>query len=410
MRIVIGRKTQLLPQKNLKMTFDTNVLHAATVSATLSVTILAALLSWSQRGMNPSRAILAMFFAVFAISEVDSISAVLIESTPRTFRDGSELAGYAANFWLGPLFFVYVRAITGIWYTPGNQRITNRHFILPGAATVFAIGTFVLLEITHETRQEGSLSGLETIVLTFVHYAFMGLSFALAVQWAVYVVWVVYVQAKHVERLKQYYASTEGMELRWVSILACALGIYVLQHLIGQIMILQGGQDLVGPLFDSFLVLLVVTALALWSLRPAPDLEKATRTLAEIEPPKEPKYEKSALDAAQSERISRKLMHAMQKDCLYRDPNLTLGMLAKHIGVSPNYVSQTLNQTLGQSFFEFVNSWRIREAMPLVAKGEATILAIAYEVGFNSRSSFYSAFKRETGQTPTSYKSDSAGS
>jgi len=392
------------------MTFDPNVLHAATVSATLSVTILAALLSWSQRGTNPSRATLAMFFAVFAASEVDSIATVLIESAPRIFRDGSELTGFAANFWLGPLFFVYVRDIAGMWHMPGDRRKIIRHFMLPGAATVFALGAFALLEITHDSRQEGSLSGLETLVLTLVHYGFMFLSVALAVQWAVYLVWVVYTQAKHVERLKQYYAGTEGMELRWVSILACALGIYVLQHLIGQIMTLQGGQDLVGPLFDSFLVLVVVVALALWSLRPSPDLEKATRTLAEIERPKEKKYEKSALDAAQSDRIARKLVRAMEQDGLYRDPNLTLGMLAQHVGVSLNYVSQTLNQNLGQSFFEFVNSWRIKEAMPLVAKGEATILAIAYEVGFNSRSSFYSAFKRETGQTPTSYKSETAGS
>lgn len=394
----------------LIMTFDTNVLHAATVSATLSVTILAALLNWSQRRMNPSRTTLASFFAVFAISEVDSISSVLIETLPQMIRDGSEFAGFAANFWLGPLFFVYVRDIAGMRLKPAGRRTIARHFLLPGAATVFAIGTFVLLEITHDNRQAGSLSDAEALVLTFVHYGFMFLSVALAVQWAVYVVSVLYTQAKHVERLKQYYASTQGMELRWVSVLACALGIYVLQHLIGQILILQGGQDLVGPLLDSFLVLLVVMALALWSLRPSPELEKATSALAEIEPPKERKYEKSALDAAQSERIARKLERAMEQDCLYRNPNLTLGLLAQHVGVSLNYVSQTLNQNLGQSFFEFVNSWRIKEAIPLVEKGDATILAVAYEVGFNSRSSFYSAFKRETGQTPTSYKSGKAGS
>lgn len=390
------------------MTFDANVLQAALISATLAVTLLAALLSWSQRQINPSRATLAMFFAIFAASEVDFIATLLIETSPRFFRDGSELAGFAANFWLGPLFFVYVRDIAGMGREPGSRWIGNRHFLLPAAVTVFVIGTFALLEITHDNRQAGNLSGLETLLLTLVHYGFICLSVALAVQWAVYVVWVLFTQAKHVERLKQYYASTEGLELRWVSILACALGIYVLQHLIGQIMILRGEQDLVTPLMDSFLVLVVVTALALWSLRPSPDLEKATRILAEIEPRKEKKYEKSALDAEQSERIARKLVHAMEHDFLYRDPNLTLGMLARHVGVSLNYVSQTLNQNLGQSFFEFVNGWRIKEAMPLVAKGDTTILAIAYEVGFNSRSAFYSAFKRETGHTPSSYKSETA--
>ncbi|MEO0976874.1 MAG: helix-turn-helix transcriptional regulator [Pseudomonadota bacterium] len=391
------------------MTFDAHTLLAATVAATLSVSTLAALLNWSQRQINPSRAILALFFAVFAFSEVDSVTAVLIQ-TPQIIRAGSEFAGFAANFWLGPLFFVYVRDIAGMRHTKSDRWTTCAHFIVPGAASVFAIGAFGLVEFTPGGRNAGDLTGLETLALISVHYGFMFLSIALAVQWVVYVVWVLYMQAKHVERLKQYYASTEGMELRWVSILACALGIYVLQHLVGQVMILQRGQDLVGPLFDSFLVLVVVMALALWSLRPSPDLEKATRALAEIEPPKDKKYEKSALNAAQADRIARKLVRAMEQDCLYRDPNLTLGLLAQHVGVSLNHVSQTLNQHLGQSFFEFVNSWRIKEAMPLVAKGDATILAIAYEVGFNSRSAFYSAFKRETGQTPTSFKSAKAGS
>lgn len=391
------------------MTFDAHTLLAATIAATLSVSTLAALLSWSQRRINPSRATLALFFAVFLFSEVDSVTAVLIQM-PQIVRGGSEFAGFAANFWLGPLFFIYVRDIAGIQRAQGERWTRSAHFILPGGASVFAIGAFVLLELTPANQNPGDLSGLESLSLTFVHYGFMFLSIALAVQWVVYVAWVLYMQAKHVERLQQYYASTEGMELRWVSILACALGIYVLQHLIGQVMILQRGQDLIGPLFDSFLVLVVILALALWSLRPSPDLEKATRALAEIEPPKDKKYEKSALDAAQSERIARKLVRAMEQDCLYRDPNLTLGMLAQHVGVSLNYVSQTLNQNLGQSFFEFVNSWRIKEAMPLVATGDATILAIAYEVGFNSRSAFYSAFKRETGQTPTSYKSEAGGS
>ena len=392
------------------MTIDTHILLAASAGATLSVATLAALMSWSQRRINPSRAKLAIFFAVFALSEVDAVTKVLIQDLPQIARDGSEFAGFAANFWLGPLFFVYLQDIACRWRKPGDKRSIARHLLLPSVATVFAVVTFALLEVTRDNLQAGRSSDLEALVLTVVHYGFLFLTVALAVQWVVYVALVFYTQVQHIDRLKQYFASTEGMELQWVSILVCALCLYVLQHLIGQIMILQGEQDLVGPLFDSFLVFVVVLALALWGLRPSPDLDRATRTLAEFETPKDKKYEKSALDAAQSERIARKLVRAMEKDCLYRDPNLTLGMLAQHVGVSLNYVSQTLNQNLGQSFFEFINSWRIKEAMPLVARGDATILAIAYEVGFNSRSAFYSAFKRATGQTPTSYKSETAGS
>ena len=91
----------------------------------------------------------------------------------------------------------------------------------------------------------------------------------------------------------------------------------------------------------------------------------------------------------------------MSKDLLYRDPNLSLWDLAKHIGVTSHYVSQSLNTHLGQSFFELVNGWRIKDAITQLTTTDATILVITYDVGFNSRSAFYKAFKRETGKTPT---------
>lgn len=92
------------------------------------------------------------------------------------------------------------------------------------------------------------------------------------------------------------------------------------------------------------------------------------------------------------------------KDRIYRDPNLTLTSLSKHIGVSTNYVSQTLNEKTEKPFLEFVRGYRIGEAIPMVLQADQTILAIAYEVGFNSRSAFYMAFKRKTGLTPSVYK------
>ena len=94
----------------------------------------------------------------------------------------------------------------------------------------------------------------------------------------------------------------------------------------------------------------------------------------------------------------------MERDHLHRDPNLSLWALSRHIGASPNYVSQTLNEIIGESFFDFVNRYRIEEAMNRLEATDDNVLTITYDVGFNARSSFYNAFKRVTGQTPTSYR------
>ena len=73
------------------------------------------------------------------------------------------------------------------------------------------------------------------------------------------------------------------------------------------------------------------------------------------------------------------------------------------MGAPPNLASQTLNEEIGSTFFDYVAHWRIEAAKPRILSGEASILAIALEVGFNSRSTFYKAFKRETGMTPKAF-------
>ncbi|CAN0482038.1 unnamed protein product, partial [Hapterophycus canaliculatus] len=116
------------------------------------------------------------------------------------------------------------------------------------------------------------------------------------------------------------------------------------------------------------------------------------------------RYAKSALDTPRAARIAAKLRHAMEVDTLYLDPNLSLWALSSHIGVTDNYVSQTLNEEIRLNFFDFVNGYRIEAAKRALTQTEETILAIAYDVGFNSRSSFYTAFRKVTGQTPSDFR------
>ncbi|OAN92539.1 hypothetical protein A8B74_18320 [Sulfitobacter geojensis] len=152
----------------------------------------------------------------------------------------------------------------------------------------------------------------------------------------------------------------------------------------------------------SLAVLALFWVIGVWGLRQRPGLVRQTVSDApEPELPPAQKYEKSALDHDRAERIARKIEAAMAKDLLYRAPDLSLWDLAKHIGVTSHYVSQTLSTHLGKSFFELVNGWRIKDAVTQLTTTDATILVIAYDVGFNSRSAFYKAFRRETGKTPS---------
>ena len=116
------------------------------------------------------------------------------------------------------------------------------------------------------------------------------------------------------------------------------------------------------------------------------------------------KYQRSALGAEQSDRIADKINAVMREDNLYLDANLSMQKLASYVAISPNYISQTLNETLSINFFDFVNQWRIEAAKPKILANQDTVLNIALEVGFNARSSFYKAFKQETGKTPSEFR------
>ena len=118
------------------------------------------------------------------------------------------------------------------------------------------------------------------------------------------------------------------------------------------------------------------------------------------------KYEKSSLTKVKARLYLEKLEQLMQEDKPYLDPNLTLPKLAQNIGISHHHLSQIINKNLNQNFFEFLNTYRIKEAqqqMLIPANERFNIATIAMNVGFNSISSFNTAFKKQTGNTPSQF-------
>jgi AraC-like DNA-binding protein len=95
----------------------------------------------------------------------------------------------------------------------------------------------------------------------------------------------------------------------------------------------------------------------------------------------------------------------MRTEKPYLEDQLTLQKLAKGINLPEKQLSQLINQHIGKHFFDYINEFRIEEAKKLLTEqSELTVLEILYQIGFNSKSSFYTAFKKETGQTPIAYR------
>lgn len=118
----------------------------------------------------------------------------------------------------------------------------------------------------------------------------------------------------------------------------------------------------------------------------------------------EKKYKNKVIDTNITQQITKQLA-ILKSEELYRNPNLTLSNLAKELNVSKHTLSQYLNDNLGKSFSSFINELRIKKAQELILSDKSyTIEALGYESGFNSKSTFFTSFKKLTGQTPSEYR------
>lgn len=119
------------------------------------------------------------------------------------------------------------------------------------------------------------------------------------------------------------------------------------------------------------------------------------------------KYKTNPVSDEQTDYLYAKAFKLMVDDKQFQNASLSLKSLSESLHVSPQVLSQVINQKSGKNFNSFVNAFRIEEAKLLLHKEEfknQTIASIAFEVGFNSISSFNTAFKKETGETPMAYR------
>jgi AraC-like DNA-binding protein len=119
------------------------------------------------------------------------------------------------------------------------------------------------------------------------------------------------------------------------------------------------------------------------------------------------KYSSSSLSQIQKQEIAKKVLSALEQHKLHLNPQTTIADLSEQIQVPARQVSQVINERFNQNFFEFINTQRIREAQKIIESSpdpKLTILEVMYQVGFNSKSSFNTQFKKITGLTPSEFR------
>lgn len=324
---------------------------------------------------------------------------------------------FPALFTLCPALWFYVEGITADNAWKFNSKHL-RHFILLWPALLISIMMLLLPNDIHTAIFLDDADVADPLVIALL----MSL-LVIILLWLGQCVYTIFIITRRLvayrKQLKNAFANHEGKKLNWMNWLlfvAISAWLFSLLTLFSSSLF---NNLLFNTRAESLLSLLLIWSMAHFGLQQKPAFFEYSDNIAEnittqnddeqnivLSPTK--KYQRSALDTEQSNRIAKKINDIMREDKLYLDSSISLQKLSSTIAISPNYISQTLNETLSTNFFDFINQWRIKAAIPKILANDDTVLNIALEVGFNARSSFYKAFKQETGKTPSEFRKLSA--
>lgn len=224
----------------------------------------------------------------------------------------------------------------------------------------------------------------------------------LLVQYSVYLFQIVKITQKVKVDAQQELSNIEYVDISWLNTFLYA---FIIVFIILAIMfagaIHNFGTEWLNPLVS------VVFALSIFVLGYKGLFQQTifsnTDVLENLEPISQETIKPKKINTALSDNLQ-KYMEAWNP---HRDSELTLTSLAKQVNMSRNQLSEVINSSLGSNFYDFVNKYRVEDVKQLMVHPRFknfTILAIAFEAGFPSKSTFNTIFKKFTGLTPSEYR------
>ena len=296
----------------------------------------------------------------------------------------------------GSLFFLYVRALVGGIGFRGRDVV---HLL--GFVAMFALNARVLMA-DQAALQALSLrwqAGERSIGLWFDLPLFVySLSYVLAALLEV---------RRYRRRLRQRRSDADRLSLRWIGVMAaCQIVIWAIAVVQEAVYMPVINYGLLFGAVAAWICVLGWLSLNQTAVASAPAADDETAERADTPTPD------AAVDDARYPAVEARLAQLMSGTAaLYREPALTIGQVARRSGYPEYLVSAVINRRLGGSFWDYINRLRIEEVRARLADAgdTRTILEIAYDCGFTSKSTFNAAFKRQVGDTPSSYRRAAAG-
>ena len=242
-----------------------------------------------------------------------------------------------------------------------------------------------------------------------------------AVSGLLYCIITLFVLKDHKKQIVNLFSNKKGISLNWIGklvngvvIIWVVVFILVILKQIVQIEIPLNWFFVAIPLFISYIGYHGFKQQVVFQFIPNEDLNNQTEI--KVENPlinqeqtrlDDSSYKKSSLQKKDMEQIFKSLENTMKTEKLFLQANLNLQELSENVKIPQHHITQTLNIYKRQNFYDYVNAYRVKAFINKLQNGDAdnfTLLGIAFDCGFNSKSSFNRVFKNITGQSPSDFK------
>lgn len=356
----------------------------------------------------------------FQLSDVWLVIFILLMGSRLLFIYLSEIGVYKDNpllvilefaYWslFGPVLFLYITSVTA--KTQSFRWVYLYHFI-PFITVFLAFSGYIF----------------NTDNVTFSNYNSSGLFFTIGqYTWFftthVYFIFCLIKLHQYRSRIKSFFSYKRKVDLKWLLVLTYGFAVFLFYML--TYLLLKSYLNITIPIFGAhltwFFMVLYIFLIGVFGFRQRDVFISSVQqdgydnknviehkdSSVRIDSAENLKYAKSKLDSKDAERILKTLQDYMSSEKPYLNCDLDIRMLGQYLGISPHKLSQVINSRLNRNFFEFVNHYRVEYAKQLL-KDEAgkhlKIMAIGYDAGFNSKSTFYSVFRKYCNETPAQYR------
>lgn len=308
------------------------------------------------------------------------------------------LLGRGLNLVYAPLFFLYI-------YTLTRHRVPRWLYVVLFAPFVAYVLHFLYYYVFVFKENQIEIRNGLLYVNNLVSGSWLFFSILMLVIEPVYLIWLFKVLNNYRNRILSAVSNIDKVHLNWVRVL-----FYLRVAIV--VLVVPTGVLAIGPAkisMEVFQIALEAASLVFFFVLGYYGFNQTTVFTSQLvtqDVKDTVSYERSGLSAKQSEQYHQQLLSVMKEKKPYLNGELSARELADLVGISTNHLSEVLNQVQQQNFFDFVNSFRVDEVKSRIKDPgytHLTLLGIALESGFNSKTSFNTVFKKFTGQTPSQY-------